>query len=238
MRRLLVLHLIDVLILDPAYLALATDGAESSIFAMGALLKTISELCQQCGVTLVLAHHTRKNIEDPFVPAELEHINWAGFQEFARQWQLISRRERYLPGTGEHRLWFNVGGSAGHSSLWAIDIFEGVYDGHTLRRWDVSVRTADEVRQLVSGARERQRQEQADERLERDKAAIVNALIKYPHGETKTVIRDASGLPTARANAATAALIRSGDIVPCEVAKPGRNAPYEGFKLIDVEGQL
>jgi hypothetical protein len=112
MRELLAENEIETLILDPAYLCMPTGGSESSLFAMGELLACISRLCQELGVTLLLVHHTRKTTIDPFVPPELESIAWAGFAEFARQWLLVGRRELYEPGSGLHRLWLNVGGSA------------------------------------------------------------------------------------------------------------------------------
>lgn len=71
---------------------------------------------------------------------------FAGFQEFCRQWILVGRRERYLAGSGQHRLWMNFGGSAGHSGLWALDAHEGVTDGSESRYWDVSLSKAADVR--------------------------------------------------------------------------------------------
>jgi len=39
-----------------------------------------------------------------------------------------------------HRLWFSTGGSAGHSCLVGLDVFEGVFDpGGKPREWNVNV---------------------------------------------------------------------------------------------------
>ena len=59
LKRLLIEDSIEVLILDPAYLCIPADGHEGSLFAMGQLLRGLSEMCQSLGVTLVLAHHTK-----------------------------------------------------------------------------------------------------------------------------------------------------------------------------------
>jgi hypothetical protein len=125
LQRLLTEKKIEVLFIDPVYLAMP-GGDAGNLFIQGELLSGVSALCQELGVTLILAHHTKRGVVDPFQPPELEDIAWAGFSEFARQWLLIGRREKYEPGSGEHRLWMNVGGSAGHSALWAVDVSEGV----------------------------------------------------------------------------------------------------------------
>jgi hypothetical protein len=227
---------IEVLILDPAYLCLPTEGNEGSLFAMGALLRSISEVCQGNGVTLVLAHHTRKNVVDPYAPVELEDIAWAGFPEFARQWLLLSRREKFQPGTGEHRLWMTVGGSAGHSSLWGCDVAEGVYDSHTARQWNVTIWTPDQAREAATDKAERARQVKADEKLERDKRAVLDVVVKMPNRRgTKSEIRDRCGRNGQAFNAAFAALVRDGHLVECEIAKGNRKAPYEGFMLREID---
>src|SRR5687767_13403037 len=100
-----------------------------------------------------------KERADPFQPPELEDIAWSGFQEWCRQWLLVGRREKYEPGTGSHRLWLNVGGSAGHSALWALDIEEGKLPNRT---WEVNVMHADEARQEVTERKEEAKQAKAD----------------------------------------------------------------------------
>ncbi len=75
---------IEVLIVDPAYMAMGGDDA-GNLFKQGTVLRSFNSLCHENGVTLILCHHTRKNVVDQFKPPELEDIAWAGFQEFARQ---------------------------------------------------------------------------------------------------------------------------------------------------------
>ncbi len=226
---------IEVLIVDPAYLSMPTDGNEGSLFAMGALLRGMAELCQKAGVTFVLAHHTRKTLTDPFAPPELEDIAWAGFNEFARQWVLVGRRERYEPGSGNHCLWLNAGGSAGHSSCWALNIAEGVYDGRTPRRWEVSLKRAEEARQEAEQRQESAKVEKASTKhgmkVEAATKKLVQAAAKYPAGETKNTLFGTAGLSGGLGNLALAAAIEAKAIVPCEVTKGNQRTPREGYKL-------
>ena len=151
---------IEVVILDPLYLCLLTGGHAidpANLFDVGPLLKKITETCLKAGATPLLVHHFRKNRENPNGPPELEDLSFAGIQEFARQWLLVNRRERYEPGSGEHKLWFSVGGSDGHSGEWAVNIAEGtVDDDFRDREWNVSIDRASDARDQA-----KQRQEAA-----------------------------------------------------------------------------
>jgi hypothetical protein len=231
--RFLVDNEIEVLFIDPAYLAMP-GGDAGNLFVQGELLRTMNKLCQDCGAQLVLAHHTRKNVADPMAPAELEDIAWAGFQEWVRQWCLLSRREPYEPGTGEHRLWLNLGGSAGHSALWAVDVSEGVYDGgRTPRRWCVDVMRAEEARKEVQDRQEGEKQVKQDAKAAADHQRLLTAAAKFPEGETLNIIKQRAGLSGARAQLALTAALDAGHIIPCEVLKGGRTTPRDGFRLAD-----
>lgn len=105
---------IKVAIIDPAYLCLLAAGTSanitSNVFAMGQLLKGLSEIGRQTNCTLIIAHHTRKtDRSSPFGVPDLEDLSGSGFAEWARQWVLLNRREAYKAGTGEHRLWLMYG---------------------------------------------------------------------------------------------------------------------------------
>jgi hypothetical protein len=207
----------EVLILDPAYQCLH-GGDAGNIFDQGELLKKISEPCQRLGVTPILVHHLRKKGKgqrDYFDVPELDDLSWAGFSEWCRQWLLLGRREAYEPGTGSHKLWLSIGGSAGHSALWGLDIEEGV-SGEP-RRWEVSLSTPDNARaeKKAGGIRER----------------LLAAAGEYlASGETKTCIFETSGV---RMNSASGpvfdSLVAEGLLVECKVVK--NRTHYDGYRL-------
>ena len=225
----------EVAYFDPAYLALLTAGNEGSIFAMGALLRSVSELCQRIGVTPILLHHTRSTIANPFTPGDLDDASWAGFAEFVRSWTILNRREKYQPGSGLHKLWLTIGGSVGHSGLWGVDVFEGVYSGPGSRVWDVTVHKADDLRQEQQDAQSKAKAEQADAKLEQTKREILSAMLKLPD-QTGTIsdIRARTGRNGQAFSLAFAALTSSGDLQTVELTK-GNNRTYEGYKLVVTE---
>jgi len=172
---------LKVAILDPVYLCLGADVEAGNMFAVGEMMSRIAEIGKLTGCTIILAHHTRKNLTNPYQPAELEDIAWAGFQEFARQWVLLSRREPYDPDSGGlHKLWVNAGGSAGHSGLWGVDVDERRDEDTGGRGWKVKIVTAAKARVEAESAiacRKRDKvalQQQAT--WSRNEAAILKAI--------------------------------------------------------------
>gem|GEM_PF-2346232 len=224
----------EVLAIDPAYMSLPGDDA-GNMFKQGTMLRELAAVCTRAGASLILAHHTKKNIADPFKPPELEDIAWSGFQEFARQWWMLSRREPFQPGSGEHKLWLNIGGSAGHSALWALDIREGVYDGHTPRVWDVELLSANDAREAAKQGQAEQRAENARRKrqvsVEECKAAIEQAFIGIPlHTETKRTIEDRSGRKGKAFDEAFAYLLRTGRIKETQLTR-ANNQQYAAFQF-------
>jgi hypothetical protein len=227
-REALVRDEIAVLICDPLYFMLPGQDA-GNLMIVGAYLRTLSALCEETGVTLIVVHHVKKTgIDDKHAPPELSQISWAGTAEWARQWLLLSRRENYVPGSGEHRLWMVTGGSAGHSGLHALDIFEGVGDART---WQVDVLSADEVRNRQDDAKENAKAAKQQVQLDRDMKAIVAAVVKMPGKQgTKKEIRTNTGRNGQAFDAAFAQAINLGHLILCEITK-GNNRTYEGYKL-------
>jgi len=227
-------HRLQVVIIDPAYLCMPGDGA-SNLFIMGRLLGKVCRVFSSTGATMVLVHHTRKGIREnrnPYAPPDLEDIAWAGFQEFARQWLLVGRREAYQPGSGTHRLWLHVGGSAGHGGLWAVDADEGPYSPDSSRTWGVTVRTASQLKQAEREEKRAAQEAEDRNRLDADAHKVLAALDRSPDGDTKRGVRAASGLPTKRFDQALEALRDSGRVVDCTITKSNRQS-YDGIKLAD-----
>jgi AAA domain len=244
---------LEVVVIDPLYLCLLAGGKgeASNLYDMGPLLSSVTQTCLDAGATPILCHHFKLTRESRYGLPELDDLAFAGIQEFARQWLLIGRRERYEPGSGEHKLWLTVGGSAGHSGEWALDIAEGAIDeDFTGRRWDVSVKLASEARTEV---KERANTETIDRQMERDQLkqqamvrADANLLVdmlwqlKAEPGSRANVrrIRDLTGWRSDRAGRIIARCLKAGYIcaAPVTVASGGsqtkttKAAGYEWVK--------
>jgi hypothetical protein len=227
---------LQVLIIDPAYLCLDLGDDAGNLFSVGKKLRELTDIQNETGCTIVIIHHNVKSKGDPFAVPELESIAWSGFQEWARQWILIGRREAYRPDqAGSHKLWFSVGGSAGHSGLWGIDIEEGSPTDQEGRRWEVSIDGASQVIAESISEREQTKEQQAQAKAGRQLAADAEKLLKEyrkrPEGDTAKSFRERAQLNGARAGAANDKLIASGQIVPWKVIKNGRS--FDGFKLAE-----
>jgi replicative DNA helicase len=173
-------HRIEVVVVDPAYLCVLAGAGPGGLQAsnamqMGLLYQRFGHACRSAGATPILVTHFRiTRRENAFDQPDMDDLAYAGLQEWARQWLLLSRRERYMPGTGQHRLWLSVGGSAGQGGAWSLDIDEGVIDDDFRGRyWSVSVSTATEQIQTQKSAAEQKRQAKAREQDDADENAIM-----------------------------------------------------------------
>jgi hypothetical protein len=235
-------HALEVLILDPTYLMMMGIGDDAgNLFVVGAVLKSLTDLAQQTGVTPLLCHHLKKGVADPYEPAELENIAWAGFQEFVRQWILLNRRVRYDPDRGgHHELWMSVGGSAGHSGIWGLNIDEGTRQDEGGRCWDVEIVTTreayDERESQHAEIEEARKQRQQETRDDRNRDAVLRALRQYPAGETPRVLRDAAGIGARSIQSLLDQLVDEGFVVRCTVPKNTR--AEAAYRLVDQAREL
>jgi hypothetical protein len=173
---------IEVAFIDPLYLCLFSGAKRridpSNLFDIGPLLKKVAGTFLEVGVTPIMIHHMKKSRDDPFGPPELDDLSFAGVPEYARQWLLLNRREPYVPGTGRHSLWMGVGGSAGHTSLWWLDVEEGVIDAQFGgRTWSYTLREGEQSREEERGRRKSGRERAKEAARARKLAAYcVEAL--------------------------------------------------------------
>jgi replicative DNA helicase len=225
---------IKVLIFDPLYLSLLS-GVEgkglqaANLFDIGPLLLSVTQACLDNGTMPLLVHHTRKTLTDPYAPLELQDLAFSGCAEFARQWLLVNRREKYEPGSGQHRLWVNVGGSAGQSALIAVDVDEGeLQEDFSGRTWAVSIADANVAREQAEEGRESRKAEQQAKKVRKDGTKILNALqVIDPdrEGVAKNRLRQVTALGGERLNVAIAALLEEEQIEVIEgTAKVGNGA--------------
>jgi len=224
----------DVVMIDPAYLALAGLEDAGNLFAVGGMLAPLTELGKECNTTLVIAHHTKKNLGNPYEQPELGDIAWAGFAEWARQWVLLNRRGPFDPESGgHHELWLSTGGSAGHGGAWSLDITEGRRTDPGGRTWivDLGSARAAKAERADERATERDRRKEtaAEAKQVKHRERLLDVLAKFPAGETKRAIRDAAGLSGKDAEPVFLSLIEEGLVETVEIKK--HNGCHPGFRL-------
>jgi replicative DNA helicase len=235
-----------VVILDPLYLSLLERGggrSATNLFDMGRVLHDASDACLKAGATPIFVHHTGKvagaRKAQKGEALDLDDLAFAGIAEFARQWLLISRRRAYRLGSGEHQLWLSVGGSAGQSGLWGVDVVEGVLgEDFSSRRWDVTVRRSEDLpRQAGGEAATRQEQQQA--RVEETRRKILEYLAGKPEGDTRSGIIKATGCSKTLSKDLFTDLADKRSIVATRVPKRAGNRvkDYDGWKLAPEEEQ-
>jgi len=227
-------HRLDVMIFDPMYLALMTPETATNagnVLQMGPLLKQVVDICLPHGCTPVLIHHTKKlGFKDNKRPLDLDDLSQSGFAEFARQWLLLSRRSDYVDGSGKHELWLRMGGSAGHSGLWGLDVDEGkTSDGLAGVHWKVFVRSTKDVKL--------EKLEQEDEEEEKKNTHHIGRIIKYlkatPEGDTKTGIKESLGMNSETVTKALEVGVAKGLVEKVIIEKGSKN--YEGYKLSSLD---
>ena len=136
-------------------------------------------------------------------PLELPDMAWSGFAEFARQWLMLSRRESYVDGTGEHKLYLRAGGSAGHSQLLNLDISEGVYPN---RHWNIDAKS-----QAESATKKRGQQYEND--VAKVRAALTEPMCQHP-------LREKTGINSKRWKETLDRMLSDGIIGPTTDSKP------------------
>lgn len=235
LRKFIIKNSLEVLILDPAYQMMAGISEDAAnLFVVGPMLKTLGDILKECNCTPIICHHFKKGKLDPYEPAELEDIAWAGFQEYFRQWGLLNRRVRYDPDHGgHHELWFQVGGSAGHSGMWGLNIDERTQQTPGGRIWDVNLTSASDAREerqeTLDLLKEAKKQNQLERQNDQQRQKVLKALRRYPDGETSRKIRETAKVNLHGLEELLAQLIEEGIVVPCEVKKNNRREP--AFKL-------
>lgn len=224
-------HQIEVLIIDPAYLAMPLGESASNLFVVGDMLSDLSKVISETGVTPILLHHTGKGKgEGKFSPTELESIAWAGFQEWTRQWILLNRRAAYNPERGgSHQLWMAVGGSAGHSALWGVDIEERTPENPGGRIWDVSVRRASDIRKQDAAKCEQVKGQKGQLQGDSGREKLLEVYRRFPQGETMNQLKKNAGWSGTTFGPINAELLENGLIEVCEITK--NNKRMDGFRL-------
>jgi len=242
---------LKVLVLDPLYLILGVRGegiAPGDLFGMGELLARASDACLSAGCTPVFVHHfnrsssyRRRKPTDMgrrhWDPPDLFDLSQAGAAEYFRQWLLVARRRPFDPDIGLHELWLNVGGSAGFSGLWAVDILEGrLTSSLNNRRWDVTIRTRAKLIEEEQREKFDQKASRQESQLNGDCYQVLKSLHAQPQGETKRGIREKTGLSDTRLNRATERLLSINWLEEINVTKGGGNArerSYAGYRLTE-----
>ncbi len=154
---------IDIVFIDPLYRSLRAGESAGNVFSMGEKLENIAERIHRAGITPVLAHHFRKQGKTHSESPDLEDLSQAGIAEFGRQFLLLKRRQIYRH-DGNHVLWFQWGGSAGHQGMKILEVTTGTYQ--TGLTWTSTLRTDEEWEKVEAERKKESQTAEIDERTQ------------------------------------------------------------------------
>lgn len=206
----------EYVIIDPLYLCLLAGSTHEAknLFDMGGVLYEVGLAIQDAGCIPILCHHARKNIG--YNLPELDDLSMAGVAEFARQWILLGRRSRFVEATGTHELYMCVGGSAGHSGAWGIDIHEGLLgEDFTGKKWQVQILSMESLEKEKEEKKERKKTERKLSTLEAQAQRVKEFLVEQKTPQFKTAIKTKCKLRSGPTDSVLAMLVESGEV--CEI---------------------
>jgi RecA-family ATPase len=193
----------DIIVLDPAYMALGVEVDMTRINTVGSVVLEADQLVRSFGATLVLCWHYSKQAQyrlaEEREPAQLGDLTGAGASSAARQWLLLSYFEPYDAITGRSKLWLNAGIATTQSRTYMIDIDEGVFcsavhDGVDGRQWLVSVKSGSQAIEHANKSKQAARQAKQQQGMDALKTAICEFLsTREPLGAVTEDIREAVG---------------------------------------------
>ncbi len=217
---------VSLVVLDPLYLMLGDTDA-TNMCEVGPALSRVSQLLLSKGITPILVHHANKQLAVGQVMV-LTDLAYSGLEQFTRQFLLINRREKYQS-DGNHKLWMNVGGSAGHCGQFGVDVEEGILDEHFGGRfWRVHVDDAANLRGEEHREEMKAQKDRDKERKEEEK--ILEAIDVERPAATKTAIKDLSSIKSKPLTDAIQRLLDRGVLEPYEWDKAGGNGSVQKCK--------
>ena len=228
----------ELVVIDPFYLCLGDVDAKS-LFEMGPALRIVSEILLKAGCTPAICHHANRMLKTG-EPMELADLAYSGLEQFARQFLLLNRREKYQS-DGVHDMWLRVGGSAGHGGLWGLHIEEGLTGGDGGgRHWDVGVLTPAELEEDVVNRRDAKRGEEEQRKRTASEGKVLGAIdVELRSGQaaaTRSRIRGLTGLSDPKVKEITDSLIDDGCIEKvdfCKIGGHGSKQKAEGFRRVE-----
>jgi hypothetical protein len=224
-------HSAEIVAIDPLYLCLGADIDEKSIMKMGATLRSVGEMLVAKNIQPLIVHHANRKLERG-QPMGLEHLAYVGLAEFARQWLLVSRREEYEH-DGVHKLWLVVGGSAGFTGKYCVDVTEGAQgENFTGRVWEPVVAQYADHKKTATAEKECRKIEEEAHRRRADEETVLKAvdtITEKGHAPTVSRIRDQNTLSDKRVKSALNRLCDDGILVAVrESVSIGNGASRDG----------
>lgn len=214
-----------LVIIDPLNFAMRDSAGDiANATAVAAVLSPLNEICQENGCSFIaIAHNKKPSTKEDRAPRyrvpELDEVAGAGIGAWTRFWMCLGKRRDFIKETGDHRLWMNVGGSAGHAATFGLDVHEGSRSDPGGRVWNVTLRSVEEAKALDKEAKYGRGQSPTGIAAADHETKIIQFLHDNPLGDTQTGIATAVKVSGGVAKATIERLLDKELVVPMQVRK-------------------